>query len=105
MAILSVWPAKCAALIGAPPLPEGYYFGSARSTPNGARVDMYFRGARILEIAAELRYDLVGPRFAARMVGDGSSDTRTFNQTGKWVKFDDITSLIHTMLARHRIGV
>jgi len=110
VAITAIGTVRFAALAGAPPLPEGYHFEAMRDTPNGVRVDVHFRGARIFEIAAELRYvpeydDPTGTRFAARVVEDRHPRKRAFNQPSKWVEFDDITTLLQAMLARHRIGV
>ncbi len=94
---------------GAPDLPQGYHFEQIRKTPNGVRVDVHYRGARIFEIAAESHYsfeydDPVGTRYAARVVHDNNPRRRAFNQPGTWVEYPDITSLIQAQLARHRIG-
>lgn len=105
MAITAIGQVRFAALAGAPPLPEGYHFEAMRDTPNGIRIDVHFRGARIFEVAAEHSFDRDQPRFAARVVEDRLARKRAFNQPSKWVEFDDITTLLQAMLARHRIGV
>lgn len=93
-------------LHGLPALPDGYHIADIRDTPNGVRVDVYFRGARIFEFAAELHYvpeyiDPVGYRYAARAV----TDVRSFNNPNKWVEYTDLPTLMQVMLAKHRIGV
>ena len=93
------------ALAGAPPLPDGYYFMGMRDTPNGIRIDVHFRHDRIFEIGGEYNFDRDTPRFAARMVEDRYRGKRAFNQSSKWVEFEDITTLLQAMLARHRLGV
>ena len=76
-----------------------------RATPTGVRVDVHHKGARIFEIASE--YDTLKdkPRFAARVVEDWHPGRRSFNNPRPWIVFDDITTLLQAMLARHRIGV
>lgn len=88
MAITPIGQVRFGALAGAPELPKGYHF----------------------EIAAELRYvpeydDPCGTRFAARVVEDWHPKKRAFNNPRPWIEFDDITTLLQAMLARHRIGV
>lgn len=91
-------------IAGAPPLPEGYVFGGAWDTPNGIRLVVRFDGNRIFEIAVERSIDDT-LRFAARVLKDRSPSKPIFNQPAKWFQFDDIATLMHSMLARHRIGV
>jgi hypothetical protein len=110
MAITAVGQVRFAALAGAPELPQGYHFEAIRDTPNGVRVDVHFKGARIFEIAAELKYtheydDPVGTRYAARVVEDRYAKKRAFNHPSPWIEYDNITALIHAMITRHRIGV
>jgi len=105
VAITAIGTVRFAALAGAPPLPEGYHFEAMRDTPNGVRVDVHFRGARIFEIAGEYSFDRDTTRFAARVIEDRHPRKRAFNHPQPWVEFDDITTLLQAMLARHRIGV
>ena len=105
------------ALAGAPELPQGYHFEAMRDTPNGVRVDVHFKGARIFEIVIELAYspeydELIGTRYAARVVHDNHPTKckfnhptkRKFNHPHPWVEYPDLPTLMQAMLARHRIG-
>lgn len=108
MAMTAIGQVRFGALAGAPDLPQGYHFEAMRDTfeamrdtPNGVRVDVHFKGARIFEIAIELSYspeydDPTGIRYAARVVHG--------NRPHPWVEYPDLPTLMQAMLARHRIG-
>ena len=97
-------------LHGMPEFPQGYYHTSSRLTPNGLRLDVLFKGARIFEIAVEVSYtpgfdDPTGVRYAARTVGINHAALRTFNSENPWIEYTDLPTMLQAMFTRHRIGL
>lgn len=109
VALSAIGQVRFGALADLPPMPQHYHIEAMRDTPNGVRVDVHFKGARIFEIAVESRYkpeydDPCGTRYAARVVHDNRPRKRAFNQPSTWVEYPDLPTLMQAMLARHRIG-
>jgi hypothetical protein len=109
MAMTAIGQVRFGALAGAPDLPQGYHFEAMRDTPNGVRVDVHYKGARIFEMAIVLFYspeydDPTGTRYAARVVHDNHPTKRKFNHPHPWIEYPDLPTLMQAMLARHRIG-
>lgn len=109
VALSAIGQVRFGALADLPPMPQHYHIEAVRDTPNGVRVDVHFKGARIFEIAVELHYvpeydDPCGTRYAARVVHDNHPRKRAFNHPNPWVEYPDLPTLMQAMLARHRIG-
>ena len=110
MALTAIGQARFGALAGLPVLPQGYHLEGMRNTLNGIRVDVHYKGARIFEMAIELKYvpeydDPCGTRYAAREAHNPDPLKRSFNQPYSWTEYPDVETLVTSMITKHRLGV
>lgn len=74
---------------------------------NMARVDVGYKGARIfiihIELFSDVNYWSKQKRYAARPVRDPAKGP--FMHPVGWTEYPDLSTLVHSMITKHRLGV